>query len=259
MNSNVLHPMIVMLSGDHPKKDCQSGVALIVVMVVVLLTTLLVLWGARSALLHEMIVGNAVDQQRAFTAAQALLQDAELDIQGKNALGSTCQPNTANGQICRAQIAEKIPQDTHDLVALQSNLQALPNPLAQCRHGLCLQRTGEQDFWNSPAVLAAMSQNHTGARYGQFTGAQSGNNDTSIDLILQKRDAPNQGGWYWIEVMPYDSEAGNTALIVNAPVQLLPINANPSVVYRITAIAYGRKPNTIVVLQQTYIRQKNGN
>lgn len=236
----------------------QHGMALLVVMVIVLLSALLTLWGARSALLHEMIVGNDVDHQRAFTAAQALLQDAELDIQGKNASGHSCHPQPTNGHLCRDQIAEKIPQNIHDLTALLNSLHTQPNTLARCRHGLCVQRTGAQDFWNSPIALAAMSQNHIGARYGQFTGAQSSNDGQPMtDAILMERGALNRGGWYWIEVLPYDSEAGHTALIVDAPVQLLPINASPSVVYRITALAYGRKPNTVVVLQQTYIRQKS--
>ena len=36
---------------------------------------------------------------------------------------------------------------------------------------------------------------------------------------------------------------------------LLPLNLKPHVVYRITALAQGLKPNTRVVLQQTYARQ----
>ena len=36
---------------------------------------------------------------------------------------------------------------------------------------------------------------------------------------------------------------------------LLRLNLEPNVVYRITALAYGRKPGTMAVLQQTYVRQ----
>ena len=46
------------------------------------------------------------------------------------------------------------------------------------------------------------------------------------------------------------------ALIVDAPNNYLPLNLTPSVVYRITALAYGRKQGTLVVLQQTYAPQK---
>ena len=58
----------------------QHGVALFVVIVVVLLSSLLVMWGARTSLFNELVVGNDADYQRAFAAAQSLIQDAELDI-----------------------------------------------------------------------------------------------------------------------------------------------------------------------------------
>ena len=40
-----------------------------------------------------------------------------------------------------------------------------------------------------------------------------------------------------------------------ATANLLNLNLKPNVVYRITALAYGRKGNTMAVLQQTYARQ----
>ena len=48
----------------------------------VMLSMLLALWGSRTALFNELIVGNDADYQRTFEAAQALIQDAEFDIQG---------------------------------------------------------------------------------------------------------------------------------------------------------------------------------
>ena len=101
-----------------------------------------------------------------------------------------------------------------------------------------------------------------GARYGQFTGALSKNasdDDAPHNAILAERDADDRGGWYWIEVMPYDESSKNSGLIVGAggaaTANLLNLNLKPNVVYRITALAYGRKGNTMAVLQQTYARQ----
>jgi len=37
---------------------------------------------------------------------------------------------------------------------------------------------------------------------------------------------------------------------------LLRLHIDPNVVYRITALAYGRKASTLVVLQQTYAPQR---
>ena len=58
----------------------QRGVALFVVIIFVLMSMLLALWSSRTSLFNEMVVGNDADYQRAFEAAQLLLQDAEMDI-----------------------------------------------------------------------------------------------------------------------------------------------------------------------------------
>ncbi|MBP9931675.1 MAG: pilus assembly protein, partial [Rhodoferax sp.] len=94
-----------------------------------------------------------------------------------------------------------------------------------------------------------------GARYGQYTGALPGNATSPANPILADTSAANRGGWYWIELLPYDESSKNTGLIVGGPSNLLPLNIKPNVVYRITALAFGRKPGTMAVLQQTYARQ----
>ena len=78
----------------------QSGVALFVVIVFVMLSMLLALWASRTSMFNEMVVGNDADYQRAFEAAQALIQDAELDIRGEKADGSDCRIPTRTA--CRA-------------------------------------------------------------------------------------------------------------------------------------------------------------
>ena len=59
--------------------------------------------------------------------------------------------------------------------------------------------------------------------------------------------------------MHYDESSKNSGLIVSTagtPTNnLLNLNLKPNVVYRITALAYGRKSSTMAVLQQTYVRQ----
>ena len=98
-----------------------------------------------------------------------------------------------------------------------------------------------------------------GARYGQFTGAALGSSTSPANPILADRSADNRGGWYWIEILPYDESGKTSGLIVNASGvggNALGLNLVPNVVYRVTALAYGRKPNTMVVLQQTYAQQR---
>ena len=68
--------------------------------------------------------------------------------------------------------------------------------------------------------------------------------------------AAGRGGWYWIEIMRYSDAAKSAKLIVSATTSQLPLNLDVYVVYRITALAIGRRPGTTVVLQQTYARQR---
>ena len=244
----------------------QRGVALFVVIVFVLLTMLAALWASRTALFGEMIVGNDADYQRAFEAAQALLQDAELDIREEHADGTPWRqsdaartlnaPCEANSDICRTKAdLPRPPETAEDLGDLLAHLKTQSTG---CQHGLCLKRTGNQDFWNDTATLTAMTAANVGARYGQYTGAKKGDSSNPANPILQQTGA-GKGGWYWIEVLPYDQSSKSSGVIVGGSgatnLDLLRLNLKPHVVYRITALAYGRKSSTMAVLQQTYVRQ----
>ena len=229
-----------------------------------MLSMLLALWASRTSLFNEMIVGNDADYQRAFEAAQALLQDAELDIRRESPDGLTAC-TAAN---CRDNIAAayKIPVAGEQATELLDQLNLQPT---KCLSGLCTKRAGRQDFWNttSATVLAAgevklsdMTKPNVGARYGQYSGATVGDPSDpakTANPILADTSADNRGGWYWIEVMQYDESAKNSGLIVGGANtdNLLRLNLEPNVVYCITALAYGRKPGTMAVLQQTYVRQ----
>ena len=245
----------------------QRGVALFVVLVFVMLSMLLALWASRTSLFNELVVGNDADYQRAFEAAQALMQDAELDIRGENADGSVCTVDGSNGDICRRTTIDKIPLEAKDLGELLAELENTAAAPTHCRNGLCAKRLGRQDFWNTTASTALqpgefslpqMAAAGVGARYGQYTGAGIGAS-TSANPILADRGANDRGGWYWIEVLPYDESSKTSALVIDASGgtgKLLPLNLTPSVVYRITALAYGRKANSMVVLQETYAPQR---
>ncbi len=243
----------------------QRGVALFVVIVFVMLSMLLALWASRTSLFSEMVVGNDADYQRAYEAAQALLQDAELDIRGEMADGNLC-----NGPPCRAYSgALQFPGDTNEINPLITALQAQPT---RCKDGLCARRVGRQDFWNyataataiTPTANAALGEVPlsdlmkvgVGARYGQFTGAQLGSSTAPTNPILADQSADDRGGWYWVEIMRYSEKAKSANLIQDSSTSELPLNLDVYVVFRITALARGRKPETTVVLQETYARQR---
>lgn len=256
----------------HGRPGQQRGIALFVVLVFVMLSMLLALWASRTSMFSELVVGNDADYQRAFEAAQALLQDAELDIRGERADGFACVPSPDPGKerVCRADAGvAKVPLEPKDVGELLAFLETKD---ARCNHGLCAKRAGRQDFWNftgsvtPPAddalgefPLSEMAADEVGARYGTYTGADTGD---LVNPILSDTTATNRGGWYWIEVLPYDESSKSAELIVGGDDTLLPLNLTPSVVYRITALAYGRKRNlandpvTMVVLQETYAQQR---
>lgn len=251
----------------HASAHRQRGVALFVVLVFVMLSMLLALWASRTSLFNEMVVGNDADYQRAFEAAQALLQDAELDIRGEYANGQP-YPLTGYcaGDLCRKAPPYQIPLEAKEVSALLAALESQPT---RCAKGLCLKRAGRQDFWNTTASttlnpgefrLSQLAVENVGARYGQFTGAAFESSDSApANPILADRSANDRGGWYWIEVLPYDESSKTAALITDSTAgaaNRLPLNLTPSVVYRITALAYGRKANTMVVLQETYAPQR---
>lgn len=241
------------------RRGGQRGISLFIVIVIVMLSMLLALWASRTSLFNEMIVGNDADYQRAFEAAQALVQDAELDIRGENADGKPCTPSSdsSKGDICRRTTVDKIPLETQEVGPLLADLD---EQTSKCRNGLCTKIIGKQDFWNNTTAangitLAQMTANTVGARYGRYTGADVGSSSAPANPILADTSAANRGGWYWIEVLPYSDSSKSAGLITGSD-KLLTLNLLPNVVYRITALAYGRKPNTVVVLQQTYAQQK---
>lgn len=242
----------------------QRGVALFTVIVFVLLSMLLALWASRTAWFNELVVGNDADYQRAFEAAQALMLDAELDILGEQSDGTAC---SGSGAVCRKSGVPEIPlegpsQLEEAILLLEELADAkLGSVHVRCKHGLCAKRLGRQDFWNytsgvtpDPAPSAAevslssLAQAGVGARYGTYTGAKPDDNP-----ILSDTSAADKGGWYWIEVLPYDKEACESKRLVIDPTKgkedCLDVG---SVVYRITALAYGLKEGNMVVLQETY-------
>lgn len=241
----------------------QRGVALFVVIVFVLLSMLLALWASRTSLFNEMVVGNDADYQRAFEAAQALLQDAELDIRGEMSNGAQCV-----GLPCRAYQSSvlKIPGDAKEITPLITALDSTPT---RCQNGLCARRVGRQDFWNyttastvvNPPANTSLGEvplsdlMAVGARYGQYTGAANTTAAGQLNPILTET-AAGRGGWYWIEVIPYSDKARSANLVVDSTTNQLALNLDVYVVYRITALAIGRKPGTTVVLQETYARQR---
>lgn len=209
-----------------PLPQRQRGVTLFVILVLVLLVTLAALWGSRTALFNELFVGNDADYQRAFEAASAMIEDAERDIRGTRSGGGI-----------------QLPDQQQDVADFLDQI----NVTHGCNQGLCVKRTGQQDWWEDAATFSAMQG--VGARYGQYTGAGKRDN------ALLSETGADRGAWYWIEVLPYAENASGLLITQGDNNRALPLAIQPRLVYRITAIAKGQRQGTMVVLQQTYARQ----
>lgn len=244
----------------------QQGAALYVVLITILLAMLVSIWAARSALFGEMVIGNNADYQRAFEAAEALIQDAELDI--SRSLAGTCKPSTSMASVCRTGTTVKFPIEDKLVTPIINSLDG--SGTTGCLNGVCTKRVLAQDWWNNATILASMLP--VGARYGQYTGARAdgGAAGAVSNPILADRTNGN-GGWYWIEILPYDQTGENSALItgvtttsptggssttVNAGTSILTVNSEAPVIYRITAVARGLRNNTEAVIQNTLILNK---
>lgn len=240
----------------------QRGVSLFIVIIFVMLSMLLALWATRTSFFNELLTSNDADYQRAFEAAQALLQDAELDIRGELSDGSACKAAP-----CRAYTNKlQFPADSKEINPL---ILALEAQATHCQDALCVRRLGRQDFWNyadatttvRPIARTDMGEvplsalKAVGARYGQYTGASNKTTNGPINPILTETHE-ERGGWYWIEVMRYTDAAKSANLIIDSNTNQLPLHLDVYVIYRITALAMGRKEGTMAVLQQTYARQR---
>lgn len=224
------------MHGQKPYRDSamkkyknQQGISLFIVIVLVLMSMLLALWASRTAFFNELIVGNDTDYQRAFEAAQVMLQDAELDI----------RQSTETGTNQRAVVSSTLYPSAHD--ELDALTYALDAQTTKCFNGICQFRTGVQDFWNDSTTMSAMIAANIGARYGQYTGASAG---ISSNPILADTTA-GRGAWYWVEVIKYEPKETGPGILAGAEPEVV----NAKIFYRITSIARGLKPSTQVVLQ----------
>lgn len=243
----------------------QKGIALFVVIIFVMLSMLLALWASRSSIFNEMVVGNDADYQRAFEAAQAMLQDAELDIRNENADGSVCTTCRKDMIYADAKTKpKKFPTSVSERETLLAELDSEP---IQCKHGLCARRAKRTvsgttiEPWTTED-LKDLAAKGIGARYGEYTKAQRGPNTNPLLNWTNHADPEKvkktTNAWYWIEILPYVDDTGGGVEILGEGSDKnlwLPVLGQERVAYRVTAMAKGLKKSTRVVLQQVYIRR----
>ncbi|MBK9571349.1 MAG: pilus assembly protein [Rhodoferax sp.] len=227
-------------------------------MVILLLSIIAVLAAGRTGLLNEALVGSDSDYNRALAAAEALLRDAELDVQGRAPVtGFFCRgapgiETELPGIVgCRDTTIAGSPwfptgdQEWED--DIEPLLAAAP-AASPCVQAICApaNMTTLIGFEDNPTTMAAMVLR--GARYGEhtLTNRSVGNPILAASGALPATQ-PGQG-WYWVEVFKFDMGA--------VPVPPALDDARPSgarFIYRITAIALGQKAGTRAGLRSFYV------
>lgn len=271
----------------------QRGVSLVMVLIFLLLSIIAVLGAFRSGFLNEKIVGNESDYNRAFSAAEALIRDAEIDIRGRRppydffqadgSAGFPCRPTTDDGNSnetaskvgyedsCRLRGAVNTPWFPEDIADFD-RVQLLLNPGVadnNCIAGICMppDTTSLATIENQILPVAgstALNRNLIGVPYGSFTRRFAPNNSVNLTvsqnnpLLATQAAAAN-------DIIPklstngwYVIEAFPYGTTFNGSGNKHPATQNAPVkdrnfVYRITAVVVGLNPTTRVVLKSIFI------
>lgn len=202
------------------KKYSQRGASLIVALLMLIAVLLLGISAAQNALQSEKSSRNDRDRQIAFQAAEAALMDAELDIEhspdAAHSRSSQFSKNSTQG----------FPSDEEKACgAGDGNLNQ-----GLCRH----MHEGEKPTWQSIDFLNEQTSSAASVRYGRFTGKI---------FATGKGSLPFRAPRYVIELMKYNRQ-GTSADQHGA-----------SYFYRVTAIGFGARDNTQVMLQTFYRKE----
>jgi type IV pilus assembly protein PilX len=196
----------------------QRGFSLIVVLLILIVTTVLGVGAAQVSLVNERGARNDRDTEVAFQAAEAALLDAESDVLGPN--------DSAQQRLCLF--------SSQDVAAFVAGCGGAGDHQGLCAPG----EPGTEPAWMGADFSAGSGKS---VAYGTFTGQTyfSGDAGTGSSRAgaLPAR-APryiveairNRGGW---QVNALQSASARSA----------------SYIFRVTAIGYGMRDETQVVLQ----------
>lgn len=203
-----------MTSYPRRSRRRQGGVALFTTLIILLLVLLLGVAATQIALQGEKAARNDRDRLIAFHAAEAALLDAELDIR------HSPDVSESRSYIFSAGNKQGFPEATGD--ACGSGTQNI-------YLGLCRAiADGRTPTWKTLDFDDATNATHTVA-YGRFTGQT-----LSVGVGSLAARAPR----YAIELLEDQS--------------IRELTGRPAYYYRVTAIGFGARDTTRVVLQTVY-------
>ena len=199
-----------------PARRRQEGASLIITLLMLMAVMLLGLSAAQIALSSEKASRNDRDRKVAFQAAEAALIDAEIDIQNSTSANSRSSMFSKNSAL-------GFPAET------EANC---GSGIGQSNLGLCSRKSaGATPLWKAIDFSNADVNSTQSVPYGAFTG----------QLFTTANGSSIKVPRYVIELMVFN-QAGESADAV-------------SYFYRITAIGFGIRASTQVVLQTFYRKE----
>ena len=202
----------------------SGGFSLIVVLLMLLVVTVLALGAAQTSLVSERGARNDRDTEVAFQAAEAALLDAESDVLGPN--------DNARQRLCLF--------SSRDIAAFAAGCGAGGD-----RQGLCAPvEPGSEPAWTSADFSADAG---TSVAYGAFTGQTYLGGGGGAAASPRAGALPARAPRYIVEAVR--SHGGWQAD------QLQSASAEGArYLFRVTAIGYGAREETQVVLQTTLFK-----
>lgn len=194
----------------------QRGFSLITTLILLIVVTVLGLAASRIVLMSEKTSRFDRDTQIAFQAAEAALVDAEIDIQGTK---------DAAGNYASSLRMDKF--NASDRTASAFPVGCGTGTGAEGKRGMCKQTVGTKPVWYVVDFTDDSADAKT-VKFGDFTGRQFAAGLTGI--------RPEMAPRYIIEVIP---DASPSARLTD-------------VLYRITAMGFGPRKETQVVLQVVF-------
>ncbi len=192
---------------------------LVISLVMLIAISLLGIAAAQMALQGEKTSRNDRDRQIAFHAAEAALADAEADIE------SSPDTTRSRSHIFSKNSALGFPDTAED---------ACQNGASNRYLGLCRSKSDDTpSVWRRVDFLMSEPEKVHSVPYGMFTGKT---------FPVAKGSLPNRLPRYIIELLPYAGPGENAS--------------NISYLYRITAIGFGARETTQVVLQTFYRKEE---
>ncbi len=196
-------------------RRAQQGMVLFSVLLILLMVLLLGLASAQIAMQGEKSSRNDRDRQIAFQAAEAALLDAEMDIE------HSPDKEKSRSHLFSNDSAQGFPDEASAVCGSgEQNLY-----LGLCSHAA----EGMAPSWHNVNFLDDAASTTSSVPYGQFTGRAF---HTANGFL------PGRVPRYIVELMLYRKPGERTDV--------------PSYFYRITAIGFGARETTQVVLQTVY-------